>query len=203
MRAGYSTDAAPRLLSSQQMSKYKDRKGTRSVLLYGEDADADATSRSHMRTLFEGDLLNNFDLMVRQSTTDGTRHSSWWLSILRSTHSTTPSSSSVSRPSTDRSSCRREWVPYSTRDPVRHPVFLLEQFLTTDLPCSHVGAALRGVRRTIRRLRRGLALLLLTDRPSGRHRCWHGKREHDIHTGGRGTRHDGVGKKVCSSTSRA
>lgn len=46
------------------MSRYKDRKNNRTVLLYGAGAEVDATTRAHSRPVWEGDLLLNGDNLV-------------------------------------------------------------------------------------------------------------------------------------------
>ena len=46
------------------VSRYKERKQNRNVLLFGNDTDADASSRANVRGMFDGDLLIHGDILV-------------------------------------------------------------------------------------------------------------------------------------------
>lgn len=65
MRAGWAAENAPRIVSENVVAKYKDRKTNHNMLLAGSEAYADATSRGAVKSPFEGDVLVNFDQMVR------------------------------------------------------------------------------------------------------------------------------------------
>lgn len=65
MRAGWAAENAPRIVSENVVAKYKDRKTNHNMLLAGSEAYADATSRGAVKSPYEGDVLVNFDQMVR------------------------------------------------------------------------------------------------------------------------------------------
>lgn len=67
LRAGWGDEATPRLIADQVVARYRDRKTNRTHLLVGADTEVDATSRSSAKPVFEGDVLTNFDNMVRQA----------------------------------------------------------------------------------------------------------------------------------------
>jgi actin-related protein 5 len=46
------------------IARYKEKKFGRQYMLFGKDADVDAMSRSSGRTMFDGDLLIQGDLLV-------------------------------------------------------------------------------------------------------------------------------------------
>lgn len=64
-RAGWSTDDVPRVRCDNVVSRYRDRKSNKLILLAGVDAYFDATSRSNAKSPYEGDTLLNYDVMVR------------------------------------------------------------------------------------------------------------------------------------------
>lgn len=47
------------------ISRYKDKKHARQLLLFGKDCDVDAASRSNGRYMYDGDMLIQGDLLVR------------------------------------------------------------------------------------------------------------------------------------------
>lgn len=63
LRAGWSTDSSPRLVTENIGSRYKDRKIGETYLLAGTEAYVDASSRSGVKSAFEGDIICNFDQM--------------------------------------------------------------------------------------------------------------------------------------------
>lgn len=65
LRAGWSAEAGPRLVTENVATRYKERKGNRTVMLAGGEAYADNSSRGSIKSPFEGDLVVNFDVMVR------------------------------------------------------------------------------------------------------------------------------------------
>ena len=50
------------------VSKYRDRKINQSVLLVGNDIYTDATAKSNAKTAFDGNVVYNFETMVRIKT---------------------------------------------------------------------------------------------------------------------------------------
>lgn len=72
------------------IARYKERKHGRNVLLFGQDTDADANSRSNARQMFDGDMLVHGDLLVRIRTWT-IRSSSSGTDGLRRAHSTSHS----------------------------------------------------------------------------------------------------------------
>lgn len=61
------------------ISKYKERRQGRNVLLFGRDTEADAHSRAQIRTMYDGDLLVQGDVLVsyipaRSGTSVGQAH---------------------------------------------------------------------------------------------------------------------------------
>jgi hypothetical protein len=65
LRAGWSAEDAPRIVTENLGAKYRDRKTNRNILLTGSEAYVDATSRGNIKSPFEGDIVANFDQMVR------------------------------------------------------------------------------------------------------------------------------------------
>lgn len=63
-RAGFSSSSAPYIDRINMVSRYKERKFGKNVLLFGGDTDADANSRSNARSMFDGDLLIQGDMLV-------------------------------------------------------------------------------------------------------------------------------------------
>ncbi|ODN97180.1 hypothetical protein I350_08160 [Cryptococcus amylolentus CBS 6273] len=62
-RAGFNTTPGPYIDTLNQVSKYKDRKSGQNVLLFGSDAEADASSRSNTRSMYDGDILTQPDVL--------------------------------------------------------------------------------------------------------------------------------------------
>lgn len=62
--------ATPYIDRANVISRYKDKKYARQLMLFGKDCDVDAASRSNGRYMFDGDLLIQGDLIVSP-----TRHS--------------------------------------------------------------------------------------------------------------------------------
>lgn len=63
-RAGFSSSSTPYIDRINMVSRYKERKFGKNVLLFGGDTDADANSRSNARSMFDGDLLIQGDMLV-------------------------------------------------------------------------------------------------------------------------------------------
>ncbi|TYJ51768.1 hypothetical protein B9479_007640 [Cryptococcus floricola] len=62
-RAGFNTTPGPYIDTLNQVSKYKDRKSGQNVLLFGSDAEADASSRSNTRSMYDGDIFTQPDVL--------------------------------------------------------------------------------------------------------------------------------------------
>ncbi|OWZ72772.1 hypothetical protein AYX14_01810 [Cryptococcus neoformans] len=62
-RAGFSSSSTPYIDRINMVSRYKERKFGKNVLLFGGDTDADANSRSNARSMFDGDLLIQGDML--------------------------------------------------------------------------------------------------------------------------------------------
>lgn len=52
------------------IARYKEKKFGRQYMLFGKDGDVDAMSRSSQRTMYDGDLLIQGDLLVSCSLPD-------------------------------------------------------------------------------------------------------------------------------------
>ncbi|GAA5936627.1 hypothetical protein JCM1841_004631 [Sporobolomyces salmonicolor] len=63
LRAGFSSADSPAVQIDNINAKYRDRKSNRAVMLSGGEVYVDATSRSNVRSPFEGDVVCNFDVM--------------------------------------------------------------------------------------------------------------------------------------------
>jgi actin-related protein 5 len=65
VRAGWSTDATPRLTIPPLMARYKDRKLNRMFMFVGSDVFADGTARGQAKTVYEpgSNIVNNWDVM--------------------------------------------------------------------------------------------------------------------------------------------
>ncbi|POY73163.1 hypothetical protein BMF94_3793 [Rhodotorula taiwanensis] len=63
LRAGWSREQDPRFAIDNLVSKYRDRKSNRSVLLAGSEVYVDATSRAHVRAPHEADVVTSPDVM--------------------------------------------------------------------------------------------------------------------------------------------
>lgn len=63
MRAGFATDAGPRLLCPPQVARYRDRKAGRTYTFCGRDVNVDATARGVVKNVFDGNVVTNFDAL--------------------------------------------------------------------------------------------------------------------------------------------
>ena len=63
-RAGFSTMNEPYVDRLNLVSRYKERKYGKNIMLFGRDAEADANARSNIRQMFDGDLLLHVDMLV-------------------------------------------------------------------------------------------------------------------------------------------
>ena len=64
LRFGFCTSESPRV-GLNMIAKYKERKTNKPLLLFGEGIDVEGGARSQARTPWEGDVLLNFDALVR------------------------------------------------------------------------------------------------------------------------------------------
>ena len=64
LRFGFCSSTFPRT-SLNVVAKYKERKFNQSLLLFGDAIDAEGGAKSQAKTPWEGDVLLNFDAMVR------------------------------------------------------------------------------------------------------------------------------------------
>ncbi|WVN87297.1 uncharacterized protein L203_102475 [Cryptococcus depauperatus CBS 7841] len=62
-RAGFNTNSLPHIDRLNVVSRYKERKFGKGVLLFGSDVEADANSRANARSMYDGDLLIQGDLL--------------------------------------------------------------------------------------------------------------------------------------------
>lgn len=63
LRFGFATSKTPQV-APNIVSKYKERKAGKQLLLFGEGVDAEGGARSQAKTPWEGDVLLNFDALV-------------------------------------------------------------------------------------------------------------------------------------------
>jgi hypothetical protein len=64
LRAGWGDEPSPRIVSDQVISKFKDRKANKTILLYGQDTEIDATCRAHQKSIFDRDWLTSTEGIV-------------------------------------------------------------------------------------------------------------------------------------------
>ena len=62
-RYGFCTASEPHQ-GSNVVARYKERKSTKPLLLFGEGIELDSSARAQARTPWEGDVLLNFDALV-------------------------------------------------------------------------------------------------------------------------------------------
>lgn len=63
LRFGFATSETPQV-APNIVSKYKERKAGKQLLLFGDAVDAESGARSQAKTPWEGDVLLNFDALV-------------------------------------------------------------------------------------------------------------------------------------------
>ncbi|CAH7666309.1 hypothetical protein PPACK8108_LOCUS655, partial [Phakopsora pachyrhizi] len=61
VRAGYSGSTTPYLETESAVSKYRDCKTNRTIMLAGSDCYVDTMSRSNVRPLHEDGIVCNYD----------------------------------------------------------------------------------------------------------------------------------------------
>ncbi len=64
LRFGFCTSESPRT-GLNMVAKYKERRTNKPLLLFGEGIDIEGGARSQAKTPWEGDVLLNFDALVR------------------------------------------------------------------------------------------------------------------------------------------
>ena len=72
LRFGFCTSESPRT-GLNMVAKYKERRTNKPLLLFGEGIDIEGGARSQAKTPWEGDVLLNFDALVRSSMLSATR----------------------------------------------------------------------------------------------------------------------------------
>ena len=63
LRFGFATSTTPQV-TPNIVSKYKERKAGKQLLLFGDAVDTEGGARSQAKTPWEGDVLLNFDALV-------------------------------------------------------------------------------------------------------------------------------------------
>lgn len=63
LRFGFATSPTPQV-APNIVSKYKERKAGKQLLLFGDAVDAESGARAQAKTPWEGDVLLNFDALV-------------------------------------------------------------------------------------------------------------------------------------------
>jgi actin-related protein 5 len=64
LRFGFATSASPHT-GTNVIAKYKERRTNRPLLLFADGVDAESGAKGQARTPWEGDVLLNFDALVR------------------------------------------------------------------------------------------------------------------------------------------
>jgi hypothetical protein len=67
LRGGWGDEKDPRVVCENVVSRYRDRRAQKPVLLAGSAASLDHNSRISSKTPYEGDIIVNFDSVVRTS----------------------------------------------------------------------------------------------------------------------------------------
>lgn len=71
LRFGFSTSGSKAVLAPHSVSnviaRFKERKYNQPLLLFGEGVDAESGAKGQAKTPWEGDVLLNFDALVRSS----------------------------------------------------------------------------------------------------------------------------------------
>lgn len=65
LRWGFASASTP-YVGANAIAKYKERKTNRPLLLFGEGIDAESGARGQAKNPWEGDVLLNFDALVRR-----------------------------------------------------------------------------------------------------------------------------------------
>lgn len=63
LRFGFATSSQPFSVTNV-VSKFRERKSNKPLLLFGESIDVESGARAQARTAWEGDVLLNFDALV-------------------------------------------------------------------------------------------------------------------------------------------
>lgn len=72
LRWGFATSDTPRW-GTNLISKYKERRHNRPLVLFGDAVDVESGARAQARAAWEGDILLNFDALVSSMYLDVTR----------------------------------------------------------------------------------------------------------------------------------
>ena len=95
LRFGFCTSSEPRC-QPNIVSKYKERRTNKPLLLFGDGVEAEGGAKSQAKTPWEGDVLLNFDALVSKCTVLRCAASTDLAGRCRRMHSTTRSYSSAS-----------------------------------------------------------------------------------------------------------
>lgn len=63
LRYGFATSETPRT-GTNVAARYKERKGNKPILVFGDAVEVDTAAKSQIRYPWEGDVLLNFDALV-------------------------------------------------------------------------------------------------------------------------------------------
>jgi actin-related protein 5 len=63
LRYGFAAATSPRV-APNAVSKYKERRSNKPLLVFGDGVDIESGAKSQVRTPWEGDVLLNFDALV-------------------------------------------------------------------------------------------------------------------------------------------
>lgn len=77
LRAGFSNAAAPHVARQSIISKFKDRKSNRQIMLFGEDVEVDAQARANIKSMWDGEALVNGEVLVSFLYSVLPAHTSW------------------------------------------------------------------------------------------------------------------------------
>jgi hypothetical protein len=89
LKFGFATSTKPQV-ASNIVSKYKERKAGKQLLLFGDAVDAEGGARSQAKTPWEGDVLLNFDALVSPARIKRNLMSPYLYTMSRSMRWTTP-----------------------------------------------------------------------------------------------------------------
>lgn len=89
LRFGFATSTRPQV-APNIVSKYKERKAGKQLLLFGDAVDTEGGARSQAKTPWEGDVLLNFDALVSPARIRRSSKSSYLSMVSRNMRWTTP-----------------------------------------------------------------------------------------------------------------
>lgn len=80
LRFGFATSTSPKS-APNIVSKFKERKTNKPLLLFGDAVDVESGARTQSRTPWEGDVLLNFDALVSSILCKMDRETNEWLFV--------------------------------------------------------------------------------------------------------------------------